>query len=418
MPRPLNEPQRLDVLEHTFPPTARSHPALTPLVRAAARLFKVPAATITLVEEDRQTFVAPYGTALCGTAREDAFCAYSILNDAPFVVTDAACDPRFAETRLVAGPPYLRFYAGAPLITRAGFRLGSLCVLDTKPRPEGISETESQALSELATAVVEIVQTLPTGADAANDDGGEMQTLPREVDAAQSAKTAFTRLISHELRTPLNAILGFGELLENAVAAGAIAQPHGGYVQHICTSAKHLNALIEQVLTLSNLERGEMALKEARVDLLDISQDARSLGEGASQHRGVAVRDALPAGAPALYADRGQVVAMLANLITNTLDHADTDSVTLVGRSTERDGYALGVQDAGCGMSEAEVKEARATYRQNGSDLASNGAGLGLGLPLTERLIGLHAGRLEIDTTLGQGTTVWLVFPPWRVLKD
>jgi len=418
MPRPLNEAQRLDAIDHAFPEAARSHPALMPLVRAAARILDTPAATITLVEQERQTFVAPYGTALCGTAREDAFCSHTILNDGPFVVTDARRDPRFAETRLVAGPPYLRFYAGAPLITAEGFRLGSLCVLDTTARPAGITDGEAHALTELAAAVVEIVQSLSDKTEAANDDSAEAKAQQEAADLARAAKAEFTRLISHELRTPLNAILGFGELLEQAVAGGTLAEPHGSYVQHICSSARHLNGLIEQVLTFSNLERGELSLKDERLDLHDLGRAARSLGTGAAGRRDVVLRDDLPDDAPALYADRQQIVAMLANLVTNALDHAETESIALVGRATESGGYALGVQDAGCGMNAAEADEARRAYGQSDTRLVRKGAGLGLGLPLTERLIALHAGRLEIDTAPGQGTTVWLVFPPWRVRRD
>lgn len=104
------------------------------IVRVAASICDMPMASISLVDGHRQWFKAALGLGVTETPRDVAFCAYAIEGDGTLVVEDATLDARFVENPLVTGDPGLRFYAGAPLVTADGFPLGTLCVLDTRPR--------------------------------------------------------------------------------------------------------------------------------------------------------------------------------------------------------------------------------------------------------------------------------------------
>lgn len=104
------------------------------IVEIAAALFEVPIAAITLMDSNRQWFKAKVGTTICGTGREHAFCRYAILGQESMVVEDMAQDERFTDHPFVVGPPHLRFYAGALLVSDRGLSVGSLCVLDVQPR--------------------------------------------------------------------------------------------------------------------------------------------------------------------------------------------------------------------------------------------------------------------------------------------
>lgn len=125
------------------------------IVRLAQSLFGVATSTVSLIDEDRQWFKARVGVDVCETGRDAAFCGHAILDNDVMVVADAHIDERFAANPLVIGPPFIRFYAGAPLTTPAGFNVGTLCIFDPTPRPQGFSALERAHLSMLAGMVVE-----------------------------------------------------------------------------------------------------------------------------------------------------------------------------------------------------------------------------------------------------------------------
>lgn len=126
--------------------------ALRRITDFAAALCETPIALVSLVEEAAQRFVARTGLAAESTPRRVSFCAHAIADDALMVVPDAAADPRFAENDLVTGEPHIRFYAGTPVKSREGLRLGTLCVIDRTPR-KGLTPLQQQGLETLAEQV-------------------------------------------------------------------------------------------------------------------------------------------------------------------------------------------------------------------------------------------------------------------------
>lgn len=128
--------------------------AFDDIVELIADICDAQMALVSLVDDQRQWFKSRIGVEAPETPRSMAFCAHAILQDEPLIIRDAALDPRFAANPLVAGPMSLRFYAGAPLIAPDGHRLGTLCVLDTKARPEGLSDRQLRALKTLAGRVM------------------------------------------------------------------------------------------------------------------------------------------------------------------------------------------------------------------------------------------------------------------------
>jgi diguanylate cyclase (GGDEF)-like protein/PAS domain S-box-containing protein len=130
------------------------------LTRLAQRIFDVPIAVITLVDSDRQWFKSCQGLDATETPRSISFCGHAILGDEVFVIPDAALDPRFADNPLVAGAPHIRFYAGQPLKANNGSRLGTLCILDIKPRQP--SQADLDVLRDLAALVESELNLLDT----------------------------------------------------------------------------------------------------------------------------------------------------------------------------------------------------------------------------------------------------------------
>lgn len=147
-PVPPEEDERLRVLRSLDLLYSNRERAFDDLCLEAASRLSVPIALISLMDADRQWFKARCGLNLDGTSREVAFCAYTIMSDHVMVVPDARLDPRFASNPLVTGWPHIVAYAGAPLLYGENMRIGTMCVIDTRPRD--FSAAERAALVELA----------------------------------------------------------------------------------------------------------------------------------------------------------------------------------------------------------------------------------------------------------------------------
>lgn len=118
------------------------HPAFDAVTKAAALAFDVPMALVSLVDENRQWFKSKVGLDACETPRDISFCTHAIKGVDAFIVEDALEDERFKDNPLVVGEPHIRFYAGMPLIDGDGFALGTLCIIDKKPRQLDLREVE------------------------------------------------------------------------------------------------------------------------------------------------------------------------------------------------------------------------------------------------------------------------------------
>ena len=132
---PPNEGERLAALRRLGIIDAPASPSLDRICHVAQQLFNVPIAAVTFLDDTQQWLKSAVGVGdLKVTAREHSFCQYTIMHDEVFVVPDAKADRALAANPYVAGEPGVRFYAGVPLTTEPGIRLGSLCVIDTEPR--------------------------------------------------------------------------------------------------------------------------------------------------------------------------------------------------------------------------------------------------------------------------------------------
>ncbi|MFC0252163.1 putative bifunctional diguanylate cyclase/phosphodiesterase [Massilia consociata] len=196
---PLDEAQRLAALHATKLLGSAPEETFDRITRTAARLLDVPIALVSLVDKDRQWFKSRTGLDACETPREISFCAHAITTDEPFVVPDAAQDARFFDNPLVTGSLHLRFYAGIQLYSIERKKIGTLCVIDRRPRQIGPAELD--ALRDLARTVEQLVyhRQLAIAAQALSEQLRGADARPER--AAESGELAW--LVAHDVLTGL-----------------------------------------------------------------------------------------------------------------------------------------------------------------------------------------------------------------------
>jgi PAS domain S-box-containing protein len=197
-PLPENEAGRLEALRRyrilDTPPEA----GFDRVTSLAARLFDVPIALVSLVDESRAWFKSCYGFELQEVQRDDTICSFALLFNEVLVVLDARQDDRFACNPFVQAEPGLRFYAGAPLLTKDGFNLGTLCLLDTKPR-NGFPEEQQAILSDFAAMVMDELELRLAAHKVAEIDAALLEVTQGV--AATTGDGFFSALVQHFTKT-------------------------------------------------------------------------------------------------------------------------------------------------------------------------------------------------------------------------
>jgi signal transduction histidine kinase len=243
----------------------------------------------------------------------------------------------------------------------------------------------------------------------------ELVRAKEAAEAANRAKSAFLANMSHELRTPLNAILGFSEIIKSG-HFGPASERYPVYAGDIFSSGKHLLALINDILNLSKLEAGQMALDETEIDVHTLIDASIKFVEMQARRAGVQLSIDVANDLPWLWGDERRLQQALINLLSNAVKFTPRGGQIRICASVCGEGMTLRVHDTGIGIAPQDIPKALAPFGQIDSALGRKYEGTGLGLPLAKQLAELHGGSLSIDSAVGFGTTVTIVLPPERLI--
>ena len=246
----------------------------------------------------------------------------------------------------------------------------------------------------------------------------EYRLAAEEAEIANRAKSEFLANMSHELRTPLNGILGFSEALADGYF-GPMSPRQTEYVRDIHASGHHLLRLINEVLDMAKLDAGRMTLSEEVVDLARAIDDSVRLVRHRAQAAGIALTVEPPAAGMLLRADELRLKQIVLNLVSNAVKFTPAQGRVTVRAGWRRDGETfIEVADTGIGMRQADIAVALTPFAQVENFMTRKHEGTGLGLPIVSALVELHGGRLLIGSKPGAGTTVTVVFPRERAVRD
>ena len=224
------------------------------------------------------------------------------------------------------------------------------------------------------------------------------------------AKSEFLATMSHELRTPLNAIIGFSEIIKDRLFGNAIDK-YSDYAADILSSAKHLLAIINDILDVSKIEAGQMELYEEAVDLSRVIEGVVKLLRQKIDAAKVCLFVESD-GLPLIRADERKLKQILMNLLSNAVKFTPQGGmVAILSFLDEKGDVAIEVRDTGIGMAPDDIPKALAAFGQVDSTLGRKHEGTGLGLPLVKALVEIHGGQFALSSELGRGTSAVVVLP-------
>jgi signal transduction histidine kinase len=300
------------------------------------------------------------------------------------------------------------------VILRAGFR-GHLTVpLLGADRIVGALVVRRKEPGEFPPSTVDLLQTFAAQSVLAIQNARlfrEIEEKSHQVEQASRHKSQFLANMSHELRTPLNAIIGVSEMLrEDAEALRQDVEP----LDRVLGAARHLLALINDILDLSKIEAGRMELHLETFPLMPVIKDVAQTIEPMAKKNGNRLALDCPTDLGTIHADQTRFRQALLNLASNANKFTEKGTVTIAvhrQRENGRDWITLAVADTGIGMTPDQMSKLFQEFSQASSSTASRYGGTGLGLAISRRFCHMMGGDITVESRPGKGSTFTIRLP-------
>lgn len=403
-PLPANEEDRIARLRSYDILDTLDEQEYDDIVQLVTQICGTSMANISFVDRDRQWFKAVVGLEDRETTRDVAFCAHTILDDEPLVVPDATQDERFHDNPLVTDNPGIRFYAGMPLTTPDGYRIGSLCALDTEPR--ALTEEQRSALRVLANHVVDLL---------------ELRRRTRKLEELSAFKSRMLAVVAHDLRSP---VASLSSLLAVLSERGLSENEQQEIMGELIAKLKTADYLIDNIvgwaaISLSEPQTGSTGrtasaesnhahIEPIAVDDLfaeiasHATDDLRRKGNTLKTDRG---------NLSTLNTDRNTLLFILRNLVANA-NKFTSDGVIQLSAHQRKHGWDIQVSDSGVGMTQDQIDNLFDWQVRRSHHGTQGEQGAGLALLLCQDMAGRMGGEITVVSEVGRGSTFTLTLRP------
>ncbi len=346
---PENEAQRLQALHDYCILDTPSEEEFDEIVQLASQICDTPVSLISLIDSHRQWFKARIGVEVDETPRDLAFCAHAIHHDEALVVNDATQDERFANNPLVASDPNIRFYAGLPLITPSGYRLGTLCVIDKKPR--NLSDEQLFALKVLSKQVVRQLELKRQNQSLAKSLN-QIQVQNKELTRLNHIGDRLISIISHDLSSPLSSIKGVVSLLNQEQLTREEIQYITSNITLLIDSSSEL---LEQLLHWGNSKIRGDAPNIQPIRLHSLVEEKIDKFKLLTQPKGNTIVNNVDSSYE-LLADAVLLKFIIRNLIQNANKFTEEGTIE-IGAEHNEEFHIITIKDSGCGMTPEQTEQ-------------------------------------------------------------
>ncbi|MCD6023943.1 MAG: sensor histidine kinase [Fibrobacteria bacterium] len=397
-PQPiLNSAERLAAIHRTELLDTEPDPAFDRLTELATRFTKAPVAFLSLVDANRDFYKSSIGLPEPLKSRRQmegrTFCHYTIQSETPLVLDNVIADPFYRQVPAVESLG-IRAYMGIPLRNSEGQYLGTFCAADFEPR--AWEPAHIQLMHELAeTALREIKLGIALR---------ELRRKAEEARYAAMAREEFLARVAHDLRNPLSAatigiaLLEYAKLDEREMRA----------LQTTRQVLDSMNAIVGDLLNISQFESGKFVLHARRVDTAVLLRDSVEVMNGLAESHGIRLSADIRPDLPALHADYERALRIFSNLVGNAIKFCKSGDQVRVGATPEGRFVRFHVSDQGPGIAPENLSKLFDRYWQ--SDNADQ-RGLGLGLSIVKAIVEAHGGEVGVKSALGAGSTFWFTLP-------
>lgn len=357
----------------------------------ASIICETPMSLISLIDGDRQWFKSKIGLDIEETSREVSFCGHAILNDGQlFTVEDSRLDERFYDNPLVTGFPNVVFYAGAPLVTSDGFSLGTLCVLDNKPK--ALTAMQQKAMEVLSNNIISLFE-LKKANLLLEQKNIELETQRAELEM-------FANVAAHDLKSPLKNISSLSEILVEEY--GPILDEEANEMLKLLNSSSTiLRGLVDGILNHSKAG-SIMEIKRDKIDLNDFIAEVTKLIDSSGEYT-----------FKTLFVNQTIVINQIAlqqifiNLIVNGIKYNNKEQVEIaIGFSETESHYQFYISDNGMGMDKEHQLKIFKIFEILGVEDRFGNKGNGIGLSTVKKLIEGLGGAISVDSEIDKGTKV------------
>lgn len=404
-PLPKNEAARLSALKGLEILDTPEEEMFDEITKLASMICNVPISLVSLIDETRQWFKSHHGLKARETPRSLAFCSHAILGDELFVIPNAKSDNRFKNNPLVNGDPNVIFYAGIPLALDDQIKLGTLCVIDNKPRE--LNEEQLHMLRLLGKQTVRLLQM--------RKDRDKLEIEKRSAERANAAKRDFIAAISHDIRNPLNSLLGMSEMIREQPMSESILN----YVDHIQNAGDVILNLVNDTIELSRLEENASVLNNEWFHLSQCLDVYLNFFKQETKRKKIEFQLKNEISETVyLLSDKRKLEKIIWNLTANAVKfthHGSVDChVYLETKADENANLIIEIRDTGPGIS-PEIKD---RLFQKYNEFVPEGceiSGSGLGLSIVKLSLEEMNGEINVESKIGEGSTFKVKIPTvWK----